>query len=261
MKLFSLFFIVIFLPIISKAQLCSVAKQDLSARIEFVEGLQKTHRRDLVTLERTVRMTRDTLKAMKNAHLASDISQTVAAVAGLIAGGYAISSLYFTGESVGFLGLTIQPGTLAAHAYSTYSIGNNLATLGQVGWSIWKDEKTPEEYLQNQMNQLRDRQIFSPDATLFITAANWSGWSDKLQSPLIKEAFSKLDKFYKDNVREIGDKGGWWSYVGEFWHEKGLKRSALDSAVAIEATHLQKMRIAYFDLLKHALEEHRKYCY
>lgn len=258
-KIFML--IVVLAPTLAKTELCQVAEQDLLARERFIANLQIANRHDLVDIKKTERTARSTLKAMNGAHLASKISMTVSAVAGLIAGGAAISSLYFSGQSVSFLGLAVQPGTIGAHLYSTYAIGSNVVTLGQVGWDIWKDERTPQEYLQAQMEELSRQSIFSRDAILFLTAPTWGGWSDKLQSPLIQKSFSKLDAFYEDNIRAINDNGGLWSYVGEFWHKKGQKRAALDYAVASEAVKLQQLRIAYFDLIIQLLEEHRRYCY
>ncbi|HAZ13439.1 MAG: hypothetical protein A2X86_14555 [Bdellovibrionales bacterium GWA2_49_15] len=249
------------MPALAKTELCQVAEQDLLARERFISNLQVANRNDLADISKTERDTRSTLRAMNGAHLASKISMTVSAVAGLVAGGAAISSLYFSGQSVSFLGMAVHPGTIGAHLYSTYSIGSNVVTLGQVGWDIWNDERTPQEYLQDQMDQLGRQSIFSADAILFITAPRWGGWSDKLQSPLIQQSFLKLDQFYRENIRVINDNGGVWSYVGEFWHKKGQKRAALDYAVASEAVKLQKLRIAYFDLLIKTLSQHRRYCY
>jgi hypothetical protein len=120
--------------------------------------------------------------------------------------------------------------------------------------------ESPRDIFASQVTTLRTQGLITSKVHGFITDPDWSGYSTDLEHPSFEVAINKLDEFRDAQLAEIGNSRSTWGYLGEFWHERGLKTSALETAVFNEARNIQEQRIIYLDIVINLLKHQKEIC-
>lgn len=241
---------------------CPLSETMINRRIDFVKTYQDSLKPGLRTFERHYRDNLSDLRMMENAHLASDICAGISAVASIYVGSYVMAGAMATG-SVTILGSTFTTSSLVGGGYATY----NGLKIAKGGYDIvrmafdFASSETPEEIYNRQIRSIRSQGLITRRVNEFLIDPNWSGYSTELEHPAFSEAIDRLDTFRTEQLRAIGPTSGLWGTIGEFWHERALNQSALETSVFREAMNIQEQRIIYLEMVQNLLKHQKQVCY
>jgi hypothetical protein len=193
---------------------CNISQNNFDRRIEFVQNYQRSLVTGLNEFQQKLNESEDYLGAMETAHNVSDVCSTVAAAAGLAAGGLSIAATYFAGGTFTFMGGAITLPNSVGYLYNGIKVAKGAYTITSEITDYLTEDETPEIALTNQVNTLLEQGFLTSRVEQFITNTHWSGSSTDLEHPSFNPAFDKLQDFYGLKIKEIDDNFNFWSYFG-----------------------------------------------